>query len=173
MAQSSDPVAALPGQKNPPPLDAMLRPPRSGPAAVEAPYSGPAAPALSAAQAVAQAALQACAAQHLHIGVAVLNSEGSLIAALVDPDAKPGVAYVAVQKAHAALAFGEPTTRVQEQLRADPALRARLTPDMAVYPGGIPWQRDGRIVGAVAASGATAQQDEACLLAGLAQIHDR
>jgi uncharacterized protein GlcG (DUF336 family) len=162
-------VAPLPGQHNPPPLDAMLRPPRQGPAAVEPPYVAPPSPTLAAAQAVAGAVLDTCRAQGLHVGVAVLNAQGSPIVTLADTGARPGVAYGAVQKAHAALAFGLPTTRVQEQLRADPALRARVGPDMAVYPGGIPWERDHRIVGAIAASGATAQQDEACVLAGLAR----
>lgn len=170
---TSDTVAALPGQRNPPPLDAMLHPPRKGPAAVEAPYTAPPAPGFDAAQAVAKAVVKACLMQHLHVGVAVLNAGGDLIVALTDPGAKPGVAYVAVQKANAALAFGQPTAALQEALRADPALRPRVAANMAVYPGGMPWTRDGRIVGAIAAIGGTAQQDEACVLAGLAKVRAR
>lgn len=151
----------------------MLRPPRKGPAAVEPPYDEPPAPGFDAAQAVAKAVVKSCLAQNLHVGVVVLNAGGDLIVALTDPGARPGVAYVAVQKANAALAFGQPTAALQEALRADPSLRPRVTTNMAVYPGGIPWMRDGRIVGAIAASGGTAQQDEACVLAGLARVHAR
>ena len=161
----------LPGDEPPPPLARMLRLPSGRPTGLAGPPPDVTpGPSLGLALEAAQAALDACKADHLLVGVAVLDSAGQLRLGMVADGAAPGRIYGAAQKAVAAIAFGEPTSAVQEKLRADPSATARLRPNMSVLPGGVPLIVGRRVIGAIAASGATAQQDEACAAAGAAKI---
>ena len=61
--------------------------------------------------------------------------------------------------------------RAERRVRAQhPARRRRLGPNttdprFVVYAGGIPLLVDGELVGAIGASGGTAQEDEECVVA--------
>ena len=84
------------------------------------------------------------------------------------PDTTPGPSLAL------ALAYGVPTSVVQQKLRDhDAEATAKLTPAMVVLPGGVPLFASGRPIGAIAVSGATAQQDERCASAGAAKIEVR
>jgi uncharacterized protein GlcG (DUF336 family) len=162
----------LTGDAPPPSLERMLRLPSGRPTGLAGPPpdrtpSPPWALALEA----AQAALDACGADHLLVNVAVVDSLGRLRVVLSADGADPAGVFVAARKAIAAASYGVATSLVQDRLRAgDPATHAGLKSNMIVLPGGVPLLAGGRTIGAIAASGATAQQDEACAAAGAAAI---
>lgn len=124
-------------------------------------------PSLEESLSLAQSAMKMCAAKGYRMGASVIDSAGNIRVALTMPGSGPGRAFTATQKALGALRLGMPTRLAQERLRRDPALRAKVTPDMAVFPGGVPILRDGVIIGAIAVSGATAPQDDACVTQAL------
>lgn len=168
-AQPHDPTR-LPGDHPPPPLEIMIRPmdPNGPPPPVGADVPGP---TLEESLGLARAAMQACAAKGYRMGASVIDSAGNIRVALTMQGSGAGRAFTATQKALGALRLGMPTRVAQERLRTDPALRAKVTPEMAVFPGGVPIVRDGAIIGAMAVSGATAIEDDGCVTAALQAAH--
>jgi len=81
-------------------------------------------------------------------------------------------AYASQGKAVASAAFGRPSGEMAE--RADmPALRGLAAAEgghMIMGQGAVPIIRDGVVEGACGVSGGTAQQDEDCSRAGVAQL---
>ncbi len=167
-AHAADPTR-LPGDHPPPPLAIMLRPHQPADDVPPVPIADPPpGPSLQQAEALAHAVLAACSTQGQAMGVVVVDSAGAIRVALSMPGTGPsGRVFTATQKALAALAFGMPSAQAQARLRAEPALRASVAPNIAVFPGGHPLFAQGRLIGAVAASGGTAAQDDACVGAGL------
>lgn len=168
-AQDHDPTR-LPGDHAPPPLSVMIRPMDPG---GPPPPTGPnvPGPSLEESLSLARDAMAICAAKGYRMGVSVIDSAGNIRVALTMPGSGPGRAFTATQKALGALRLGMPTRIAQQRLRDDAALRARVTPDIAVFPGGVPILRGGTIIGAVALSGARADEDDACVTASLARAH--
>lgn len=169
-AQPAHDATRLPGDHAPPPLEVMIRPldPNGPP-----PPNGPEVPGptLEESLSLAQAAMQTCAAKGYRMGASVIDSAGNIRVALTMPASGPGRAFTATQKALGALRLGMPTRVAQVRLRSDTALRARVTPEMAVFPGGVPIIRDGVMIGAMAVSGATALEDDACVTGALKVAH--
>jgi glc operon protein GlcG len=165
------PVTALPGDMPPPPMAAMVAPPRpagSPPPAMPDPVEGP---SLAVALSAAQAALAQCGKDKLNVGVAVVGSQGNLLVGLTADGARPGRIFSGTRKASAAAAFGVATSVVQERLRAqDSATLAAFKPYMVGMPGAVPLLKNGKVLGAIGVSGATGQQDEACALAGAVAV---
>ena len=166
----------LPSDAPPPPMARMLAPPaRPVPGAVPgivAPDSTPALP-MDVAVDLARAAIAACATEGLRVGAAVSDSAGNLRVGLTGDGARPGRIFTASRKNVGVIAFGLPTSDIQAKLRADPALLAEVKPNMAVMPGGIPIMSGGKIIGALAVSGATSLQDEDCAKTALAAMQSR
>jgi hypothetical protein len=73
----------------------------------------------------------------------------------------------------AAIEFKVPTSQLKALVAADPSLVQRITPRMAVFGGAVPLIASGRILGAIGASGASSEQDEACATAGANRISSR
>ncbi|WP_206243910.1 GlcG/HbpS family heme-binding protein [Novosphingobium terrae] len=167
-AQQHDPTR-LPGDHPPPPLSVMLQPMApGGPPPVGPDVPGP---SLEESLSLARAAMQICATKGYRMGASVIDSAGNIRVALTMPGSGPGRAFTATQKALGALRLGMPTRLARQRLRDDAALRARVTPNMAVFPGGVPILRGGVIIGALALSGATAEEDDACAATALAGAH--
>ena len=166
----------LPSDAPPPPMARMLAlpvPPVPGVApSVTPPDATPALPMAVAAE-LALAAIAACTAQGLRVGAAVSDAAGNLRVGLTGDGARPGRIFTASRKNVSVIAFGLATSEIQAKLRADPALLARVKPNMAVMAGGIPIMAAGKIVGALAVSGATGLQDEACAKAAVASMQAR
>jgi len=124
--------------------------------------------------AAAQATLAQCARDGLEVGVAVSDAQGHLLLGLTMDGARPGRIYSASRKNAAAVAFGQPTSQIQARMQqGDSAAIAQLKPWMVVFPGAVPLIARGKIIGAVGASGATAQQDETCAAAGVAAVQGK
>lgn len=173
-AAAADPTR-LPGDN--PPMGMMGPRPAAGgpPAAGARPAAAPPVPGPSLALALeaAQAALDACAADGLKVGVAVVDSAGQLHVGLTADGANPGRIYMAVRKTLAALAFKTPTSEVQPKLAADPSAAAMVKPNMATGAGAVPLMAGDQLLGAIGVSGATSQQDEKCAVVGAAKIKSR
>lgn len=164
----------LPGDMPPPSLAVMLRPPSNRPTGHDGPPPDTTlSPPLELGVEAARAAIAACAKDGLRIGVAITDAAGQLRIGLTADGAAPGLIYAAVRKDLAAIAYGAPTSAVQALLQQDRGAAARLSPAMAVKPGALPLVISGKIIGAIGASGATAQQDEACAAVGAKIIQDR
>jgi uncharacterized protein GlcG (DUF336 family) len=127
-------------------------------------------PSFALALEAARAALAACVAKGQKVGVAVVDSSGQPRVALVADGALGGNVYTAVHKGLAALAFGEPTSQVSEQLAAGKIRPREITPDMVPWAGAVPLRRHGKMVGAIAVSGSASSQDEACARAGASAL---
>lgn len=156
-ASSSD--VALPGDRGPLPLAAMLGPPHPG---AGPPPDKSSAPTQADSVRMANRAIALCAQRGARLGIAVVDANGVLRSAASSDGAMPGAVFIAARKATAAAAFQAPTSRVQASLRID-AGAPQLRSYMAVSPGAVPLRRDGRVIGAIGASGGTGDADETCV----------
>jgi uncharacterized protein GlcG (DUF336 family) len=172
---AADP-AALPGDTPMPSLDFQLHkdlgPPAGTPAQSHSVVGTPR-PALDLALEAAHAAIEACRADGYRIGVAVTDSAGQLLVGLAADGAGPGRVYVAIRKDIAAATFKMPTLALRAKLLADPALRAQIKPNMSVFSGAVPLMVRDRVVGAIASSGSTGNEDDACANIGAEKIQSR
>lgn len=103
----------------------------------------------------------------LSLAAAVVDSAGQLVASQRMDGAALGAMQLAVGKAFTAVLWG---------VRSGDFMRSTqpggddwgfnvTDPRIVVYAGGVPLFADGRLVGAVGASGGTAEEDEACVSA--------
>jgi uncharacterized protein GlcG (DUF336 family) len=149
------------------------RPQNTGPRTPPTPDMTPA-PPLALSIEAARAAIDFCRALGVAVGVAVVDAAGVMRVGLsADGATPPGRAYGAVPKALTAVAFREPSSAAQKDLRADPSLMSKVKPNMMVNPGGIPLMVGDRLLGAIGVSGTGAQQEEACAKAGADKIQSR
>lgn len=164
----------LPGDVTAPPVSEMIRPPGGGGGPFPVfPKDAPGVPMEVAVEAV-QAAVAACRADGLVVAAVVTDSAGVLrVGISADGASPPGRVYGAVPKAVAAVAFKEPTSVIREQVRANPSLAPEVKPNMVILPGGVPIIAGGKVMGAIAVSGANAAQDEVCANAGLGKIRGK
>lgn len=163
-----DPLS-LPGDPLPPPMANVIgSPPPPNPNMVRS--APPPAPPMALALKAAEAALAKCKADGLAVAVAVSNSAGGMIVGLQADGAFPGRVYNAARKNLVAIEFGMPSLAVRAKLRAgDFATLARVKPNMTLLGGAIPLFIDGKLVGAIAVSGAPAgEADDICAAAGAA-----
>jgi len=103
--------------------------------------------------------------------VAVLDEGGHLLALKRADGASILRPAIAVGKAWGAIGMGESSRRLAERLKERPAFLGALS-DMSggkVVPvaGGVLIMDGATIIGAVGASGATSDEDEACVIAGI------
>ena len=150
------------GMRMGPPPGARMGPPPGGAGGRPPPEPGSNAPGptLAVALEAAEESLATCKAQGYNIGVAVIDTAGTPRVGLAQDKASGGHIYTAVRKGLAAIAFKEPSGMVKS---SDP----KVTPRMATMAGAIPlFSKSGELLGAIAGSGASSQQDEKCAQAG-------
>ena len=129
---------------------------------------------LDQANAVIAAALAKAQALSLKpLGVAVLDAGGHLLAFQRQDGASTLRPQIAIAKASGALALGVSSRAIQNMAAERPVFVASLGPISAhgVLPaagGVIVVDDEGRPIGAVGATGDTSDNDEACVLAGIA-----
>ena len=163
----------MPGDSPMPGIDFQLSvsaaPSAANAHAQEKPVPPPAIPMALALEA-AQAAIASCSADGFRVGVAVTDESGNLIVGMNADGAAPSRAYTAVRKAMTAAVFKDKNSALQSRFLADPAMRARITSAMSVFPGAVPIKVGDKVLGAVGASGATGYEEEKCASAGVAKI---
>ena len=108
----------------------------------------------------------AAAERGIALAAAVADEAGNVIASQRMDDAALGAMQLAVGKAYTAALWGAPTAAFAESTQPGGEDWGWNTTDprIVVYAGGVPLFVDGALVGSVGASGATAAEDEACVL---------
>lgn len=117
-----------------------------------------------------QAAIAKAEELQVKISVAVCDTGGNLIAFNRMNGAIVVSATVAQGKAAASAGFGRASGALQADSPVIQAVIASLGGRMLPARGAVPVHQAGELVGAIGASGATAEQDEQCAQAGAAVI---
>ncbi len=141
----------------------------------QAPAAAPANPpyglAISpdAAKKIAAAAVAEARKNKWAMAIAVVDTGGYLVYFERMPDTQLGSVDVALQKAKSAALFRRPTKVFQDTVAAGGVgLRMLGLPGAVPVEGGLPIIVDGKIIGAIGASGGTSEQDGQTAAAGLA-----
>jgi uncharacterized protein GlcG (DUF336 family) len=123
----------------------------------------------------ARRVIEAAAAKATEIGqpmdIAVVDAGGHLKAQVRMDGAKIGSITVSINKAYSAVVFQCETRELQARTRPDGptfGLNDAHGGRVAVFPGGIPLVRDGKILGAIGISSGTVEQDQEVAEAGVA-----
>ena len=133
-------------------------------------------PALDLALEAARTALDNCSARQQKVSVSVVDSAGVLKALLATDGAHARGVASSTSKAVTALTFNSATAALGEKAKSDPALAARIAanPVFNARGGGVTITVGGALIGAIGVGGARGSDiDEACALAGLAQVQSR
>ncbi len=123
----------------------------------------------------AQAALEHCTEQGFQAGVHVVDRFGTPQVFLRERFSGAHVYETSFRKAWTAASFGEPTTMLEQNTRADNNTNAiRDLSQALALGGGLPIESgDGGLVGAIGISGApTPEADDECAQAGIDAIFD-
>ena len=126
-----------------------------------------------AAATAARAAVVKAESLGVQINVAVVNSQGTLMAFLRMPGAPLHSIEIAMDKAYTVASFGLPTEQWFTVLaHHSPAVKDGLLrrPRFVAFGGGIPIMWQGQMIGAIGVSGASEAQDSECAQAGLAAL---
>jgi len=116
---------------------------------------------------IATAVIKECAANHWNMAVAVVDTHGALVYYEKMDNTILSSAKIAQEKAASASLYMRPTRAFFDVTREKGPFMLTM-PDVIAAPGGLPLYSNGKVVGAVAASGGTGDQDEQCAKAGLA-----
>ena len=105
----------------------------------------------------------------LALAIAVVDDGGNVVASARMDGAALGAMPLAFGKAYTAVLWDTPTGAFTASTQPGGDDWGWNATDMriVVYPGGVPLHADGGLVGGVGASGATAAEDEACVLAAV------
>lgn len=127
---------------------------------------------LGMAKTIAEATLGECHSKGFHTSAAVVDRAGQILVLLRDEQATPQTAEMARRKALTARVFRTTTLEFQRHT-TDPAFAAqRDVTDILALGGGVPIIAGKEIIGGVASSGSSQEQDDACAKAGLAKVAD-
>ena len=103
----------------------------------------------------------------LSLAAAVVDSGGNVVASQRMDGAALGAMPLAIGKAFTAALWGIPSGSLMTSTQpgGDDWGFNTTDPRIVVYAGGVPLFVEGRLVGALGASGGTAEEDEACVTA--------
>ena len=125
---------------------------------------------LEEANRMVQAAIAKAQSINVKISVAVCDAGGALVAFNRMQGAISISATVAQGKAAASAGFGRPSGALAADSPVIQSVIATLGGRMLAAQGAVPIYQNDELVGAIGASGATAEQDEECALAGRASL---
>jgi len=114
---------------------------------------------------IAARAAEAAATIPCPMSIAIVDAGANLVYLERMDNALIASAEVAQRKARCAMLYNRPTKAFEDAIAAG---RTALTmlPDILPLEGGVPLIKEGKVVGAIGASGGTAQQDGAAATAG-------
>jgi len=104
-----------------------------------------------------------------NVSIAVVDPNGDLVGFLKLDGASVGTVQISQGKARTAARFGRPTKVYADRVAKD-TLNMLSVEGLYTIQGGMPIIIDGRVIGAVGASGVTSAQDEEVAIAGIAAI---
>ena len=125
---------------------------------------------LDEANRMAQAAIGKAKELNVNMSIAVCDAGGHLLAFNRMEGCIWISSAVAQGKATAAVGFGRPSGAIQADSPVIQSIMATQGGRMLAAQGGVPIFREGQLIGSIAGSGATGQQDEECAQAGLAAL---
>jgi glc operon protein GlcG len=125
---------------------------------------------LTEANRMVQAALAKARELNVKISVAVCDTGGNLVALNRMDGASPVSATVAQGKAAASAGFGRASGALPADNPVLQAVIASMGGRMLPAQGAVPVVKSSELMGAIGASGATAEQDEQCAQAGAATL---
>jgi uncharacterized protein GlcG (DUF336 family) len=124
---------------------------------------------------LAQAAIDACAAQGAAVSAAVVDDKGNPLVVLRAPGSpKPPVA--APRKAATAVQFDAPGSQMEPRQKTDPAFAALIAAEperLNPHAGSLPLHMAGKLVGGLAVADTTHETADACARAALAKFADK
>jgi glc operon protein GlcG len=111
-------------------------------------------------------------ARGIALAAAVVDAGGNVVSTQRMDDAALGAMSLAVGKAYTSVLWGTPSGgfMASTQPGGDDWGFNATDPRIVVYAGGLPLFADGRLIGAIGASGGTAEEDEACVTAAATAI---
>lgn len=122
---------------------------------------------LEMAKAAAEATIDECRAKGYHTAATVVDRAGQVIVSMRDELATPQMAEMSRRKAYTARMFRVSTADWAKRTREDPSIAPqRDLPDVLALAGGVPIKMGEETIGAVASSGSSLAQDDACAHAG-------
>jgi len=125
---------------------------------------------LEMAKAAADATIMECRAKGYHTAATVVDRAGQVIVSMRDELATPQMAEMSRRKAYTARMFRVSTADWAKRTREDPSVAPqRDLPDVLALAGGVPIKMGEETIGAVASSGSSLAQDDACAHAGAAR----
>ena len=124
---------------------------------------------LAAAKRIAAAAEKVAAKNGWDMFIAIVDDGGNLMYLERMDDAQLGSLDVSIQKARSALLFKRPTKVMEDAVTAGRIVVMTL-PNALPVEGGLPLLADGKIVGAIGVSGATAPEDGIVAKAGADEL---
>lgn len=125
---------------------------------------------LEMAKAAADATIYECRAKGYHTAATVVDRAGQVIVSMRDELATPQMAEMSRRKAYTARMFRTSTADWAKRTREDPSIAPqRDLPDVLALAGGVPIKMGEETIGAVASSGSTLTQDDACAHSGAAK----
>ena len=127
---------------------------------------------LDVALALVAAVRDEASSRALALAIAVVDDVGNVVASARMDGAALGAMPLALGKAYTAVLWGTATGdfAASTQPGGDDWGWNATDPRIVVYAGGVPLHADGALVGSVGASGATAAEDEACVLAAVRTV---
>jgi uncharacterized protein GlcG (DUF336 family) len=130
---------------------------------------------LAAAQAIAQATVEACSARNFNVTATVVDRAGVVRAMLRADRAGPHTVEASRAKAFTSASARAMTTAMAQATVDNPAARNLVhIPGFLVLGGGVPVRAGDEVIGAVGVGGAPSGQiDEECAQAGIAAAADR
>jgi uncharacterized protein GlcG (DUF336 family) len=133
------------------------------------PYGAPI--TADAAKKIAAAAIAEAGKNNWSMAVAIVDTAGYLVYFERMPNTQLGSVEVSIEKAKSAALFRRPTKSFQDTVAAGgEGLRMLKLTGAVPVEGGMPIIVDGKLVGAVGASGGTSDQDGKTAAAGLAAM---
>ncbi len=128
---------------------------------------------LGLAKMMAEAALAECKAKGFNTSVVVVDRAGQPLVSLRDENATAQTMEMARRKAYTARMFRMSTLDFQKRTD-DPKYRAqRDVADILALGGGVPITIGSDVIGGIASSGSSQEQDDACAKAGVAKVADQ
>ena len=116
---------------------------------------------------LARAAIDACRKKGIQVGVTVVDRNGLVQVTLRDTLAAPLTLKISKMKAYTTANFNVPTSALTRQANSSLA----NVEGLMMNPGGIPIHVGGKLLGAVAVSGApSGKTDEECAKAGVQKL---
>ncbi|CAN5753519.1 hypothetical protein BH23CHL8_BH23CHL8_20780 [soil metagenome] len=124
---------------------------------------------LSLAQRAVDGGLDYARERDLRMTLVVMDATGTVCAAARMDGSRPITYAIAVAKANTARLFLTSTAVLAGRVKPENKIAiGQLGDDIAFLGGGLPIERDGVVIGAIGASGATEEQDVECADAALA-----